>query len=259
MHIFYSAPAKIFFCSIIICCCISCNFFFPNKLFKTPKDYEYAQLTQQSADYKLVPGDKFELHVFSNKGDKLLDPLLVSVSNMSSSGGIPVSLQYEIDRAGNVNLPVLGIVNLSGITEQEAMLQLQQLYAEHYIEPYVRLYVMNKRVTVYRGNERAEVVKLENKNMTIIEAIAQAGGITATGKSSKIKVIRENADSLQMSLIDLSTLEGLQLANTRIQPNDIIYIEPTVNTELIKELTPILTAVSGIIVIYVYFASLNKI
>jgi protein involved in polysaccharide export with SLBB domain len=138
------------------------------------------------------------------------------------------------------------------------MQYLQGLYAKHYINPYVNLYITNKRLIVYRGNVNAQVISITNKNMTIAEAIAAAGGLTATGKSKEVKIVRQHADSLQLSKIDLTTLEGIQLANTAVQPNDIIYIESNINSDFIKEAAPVITTLTSLILVYIYINNLNK-
>ncbi|MFN0276230.1 MAG: polysaccharide biosynthesis/export family protein [Chitinophagales bacterium] len=235
----------------------SCGVLFPNKMFKTPDDYPFAELTEPSINYKIVPGDILEVYVFSNKGDKLIDPILVS-SGITATEANPVTLIYEIDSSGNVNLPVLGIVKLGDKTDIEAAQYLQGLYQNHYISPYVNLQITNKRVIVYRGNMNAEVVPLTNKNMTIAEAIAIAGGVTPTGKTKEIKVIREHEDTLQVSVIDLSTIEGIKAVSKKVQPNDIIYIEPTINTEYVKEIAPIISTLTSLVLVYIYISNLKN-
>lgn len=246
---------------ILIICSIlslsSCSFLFPNKLLQTPKDFSYTELQEASIDYKILPGDKFELFIYSNKGDKLINPVLVT-SDFISDNKTSESLIYEIDNSGKIILPIVGEIQLAGYTETEAVKYLQTLYAAYYIEPYIHLQVLNKRVTVYRGNANAMVLPLENSNMTISEAIAASGGIPPTGKAKEIKIARQMNDSLQISIIDLTTMEGMQLANMKVQPNDIIYIEPTINTDFIKEIAPIIATVSNLVILYIYLATYNQ-
>lgn len=236
----------------------SCSVFFTNKMFETPDGYTYAILDDSLPAYVLQAGDRFEMNVYSNAGDKLIDPLLVSGDYGSSQASV-IPLVYEIDINGNVNLPKIGEVHLAGMMENASAFYLQSLYEASYIKPYVYFKVINKRVTVFRANANADVILLENSNMSIIEAIGKAGGLTAIGRSSKVKVIRAvSNDSTQVSLLDLSTIDGMQQAGKKVQPNDIIYIEPAVNTDFIKEITPIITVITSLVVIYVYFVTLNK-
>ncbi len=235
----------------------SCSFLVPNKMFKTPDDFVFTELIDSIPhDYQLRPGDQFELYIFSNNGYKLVDPIITG----QDAGYSPVgeSLIYELDINGESNLPLIGNVNLLSLTEKEAEDRLEELFKQHYIEPFVRLTVTNRRVTVFRGNAMSVVVPLKNQNITIMEVIGAAGGVPPTGKSNKIKLIREQGNKKLVSLIDLSTIEGIEQAGTIVQANDIIYIDPTINTEFFKEIAPIISVVSGLLIIYIYFANINK-
>ena len=91
----------------------------------------------------------------------------------------------------------------------------------------------------------------------MIEALADAGGITPTGKAYKIKLIRGDTRNPQVMLIDLSTVEGLKQSNLLLQANDIIYVEPVprISQGILAELTPIIGLISGLAVIYALIKS----
>ncbi|MBC8172471.1 MAG: polysaccharide biosynthesis/export family protein, partial [Chitinophagales bacterium] len=159
----------------------SCSFMYPNKMLKTPKGYDFAQLTDSvPAEFILIPGDRFELLVTANKGYKMVDPLIISESSLLYEMNTEAFV-YEIQPNGEIHLPMIGAMKLAGLTESGARDTLQQLFGRYYIEPYVLFNVINRRVIVYRGNMPASVIKLDDKNMTILETIAAAGGIPATG------------------------------------------------------------------------------
>ena len=85
---------------------------------------------------------------------------------------------------------------------------------------------MNNRVLVFPGEAgQATVITLENQNTTVIEVLAQAGGIRARGRSKRIKLIRQKGNENLVFLMDLSTVDGLEAARTVVQANDIIYVE----------------------------------
>ncbi|HET8962791.1 MAG TPA: hypothetical protein VFM99_02760, partial [Chitinophagales bacterium] len=132
-------------------------------------------------------------------------------------------------------------------------------YKENYISPYVQLRVTNRRVLVYRGNEDAKVVMMTNQNMTIMEAIAAAGGVTDLSETYKIKLIR-NAGTVgqTITLIDLSTVEGLMESGKLVKADDIIYLEPSLNAGFFRELAPIFTAVSTVILVVSFIMSFQN-
>jgi polysaccharide export outer membrane protein len=56
--------------------------------------------------------------------------------------------------------------------------------------------------------------------------VALAGNFDYRVRADRIRVVRNWDTKPVIQVIDLSTVQGLQAANLRIEPNDIIYIEP---------------------------------
>ena len=91
-----------------------------------------------------------------------------------------------------------------------------------------------------------------------MEAIATAGGILEDGKAYKIKLIRNNPDRNKkpfVYLMDLSTINGLTLANSKVQANDIIYVEPRFRllNVINKEITPLVTLITTSLIFFQLF------
>jgi polysaccharide export outer membrane protein len=61
--------------------------------------------------------------------------------------------------------------------------------------------------------------------MNLLEVLASAGGIPATGKAQRIKVIRGDLKNPQIFLIDLSRIENLKKSDLIVQGDDIIYVD----------------------------------
>ena len=83
----------------------------------------------------------------------------------------------------------------------------------------------------------------------MFEVIAKSGGIATDLKSYKIKVIRGDLKNPQISVIDLSSIEGMRNADLIVQSNDIIYIEPRRRpaSDVLKELAPVFAWASTIL------------
>ena len=116
--------------------------------------------------------------------------------------------------------------------------------------------MVNNRVLVFPGEAgQATVITLENQNTTVIEVLAQAGGIRARGRSKRIKLIRQKGDEDLVFLMDLSTVDGLEAARTVVQANDIIYVEsnPQIVREALADVSPLaqmITTVSSLFLTY---------
>ena len=91
-----------------------------------------------------------------------------------------------------------------------------------------------------------------------MEAIAAAGGITERGKANTIKLMRKENGIRKIYNIDLSTLDGLKYVDMVVQANDYIYIEPNPELvrEVVKEIAPVFTILSSVILVFSIFSKL---
>jgi polysaccharide export outer membrane protein len=149
---------------------------------------------------------------------------------------------YRVELDGTVELPEVGAVMLAGLTLDEAERKIEEAYEAEYVDPYAMLQVVNNRVLVFPGEAgQATVITLQNQNTTVIEVLAQAGGIRQRGRSKEIKLIRQRGDGNLVYQMDLSTVDGMEAARTIVQANDIIYVEsnPQVVREVLTDVSPV--------------------
>jgi polysaccharide export outer membrane protein len=227
-------------------------------LFKTPTDYVYDELPDSiEVESRITPNNLITMNFFTGDGHMLIEAAL-GTSNLGGAGGRQNmqmqgqgrnQLSYLIDKDGTAKMPVLGRVQLAGLTIREAEKLLEELYSQYYNEPFVMIQVNNNRVIVSPGNGgQAQVITLINANTTLLEALSLAGGVSDRGIAKRIKLIRydEEAGERKVYLIDLSTIEGLQEADLIVQPNDIIYVEPLplIAAEVVREIAPIVTLIT---------------
>ncbi len=232
----------------------SCRTFNPSVMFKTPKGYEYTQpdsvAKRIQSEYKLAEYDEFELLIYTNNGYKLVD-VTTGLSTRSSS---PVG--YIIEKDGFAKLPQIGRVLMKGYTLREAEKMLEEKYSTYFNSPFVMIKVTNRRVYVFNGEGGSgSIVLMSSDNMTLIEALAQAGGIRETGKAYKIKLIRGDLKNPKVYLIDLSTIEGMKAADLQLQSNDIIYIEPTRNVgqSVLVQISPLVGLLTTVLLVIAVF------
>lgn len=233
----------------------------PSIMFKAPSDYPFnEQQTLTNIEYKIAPNDIIGLSVYTNDGFKLID--LTASSAVSGGGGVSaVSTKYTVDIDGYVKLPIIGNVKIKELTIREAEKMLEQQYSTYYNKPYVVLAVLNRRVLVFPGSGGSgRVVTLENENTSLIEALALAGGIAETGKAFKIKLIRGDSRNPQITLVDLSTIDGLKRSNMLLQANDIIYVEPVprVSQGILAQISPIVGILTSLVLVFEIATRFNK-
>ena len=230
-----------------------------NVMFKTPKDVELASdslLFEAPTDYIIAVDDKLAFSMSTNNGEMIVQ----NISSGGASGVSSNSMDYLVRQTGEVELPIIGLIHVSGLTINQCEDTLEKLYSKKYNDPFVQLRVTSQRVIVFPGNGYdAKVVNLSNPRTTLMEIIAQAGGIPDRGKSNTIKVIRKYGVERKMFIVDLSNMEGLKYADLLVQANDYIYIEPRpyLIREILSEAAPVLSLLSTSLAFFAIIKGFN--
>lgn len=230
-----------------------------NLMFKTEKGVpvitDNIPITPEES-YRLAPDDKFIFTLYANEGKRLIDIVSGATADVEGGAGQRLGMRNSIDYLirpnGVADLPILGEVELAGLTIKEAQDALAQKYSTVYTSPFVQLEVTNRRVVVFPGDGGdAKVVPIMNNNTTLLEALALAGGVTDRGRAKRIKIMRATSQGRVIYEIDLSTLSGIKYADMVVQSNDYIYVEPRaqLTREVFREITPILSVISTTVII----------
>lgn len=122
------------------------------------------------AEYVLGTGDKIKVTVF-NETD--------------------LSGEFDIDSTGMLAMPLVGQIQAANLTQRQLSTSIQQRLAEGYLkDPKVSVEVMNYRPFFILG----EVMKPGSypyvNGMTVVNAVALAGGYTYRGEPKDITVVR---------------------------------------------------------------------
>ena len=239
----------------------SCNYN-SSVLFKSDKDYAFStDSVNVVTEYRIVPYDKLSIRVYTNSGSRMMD-VFAGVNRDQS--GTPIGSQsagsltdeIKVDASGNVRLPLVGEIGVKGMTTSEAEKLIEERFTKFYVEPFVQVNVVNKRVMVFRGQGGdGKVVVLENEHTTVIEAIAMAGGIGEKGKAKSARLIRKIGEDYKIYAIDLSSIDAMKGGYMPVMANDIIYFDQVkgYTRNFTSDLSTIVGLLTSIIFIYEIF------
>ena len=205
---------------------------------------------------------------------KAIDPKLVSIFNPNSNeGSAPAQTGesayfegYNVDDHGNIRVPVLGELNVLGNTTDEIRVKIETLLLAEYFKAEANIFVIVK-LAGFRYTINGEIVSPGSKvlyrdQVSIIEAIANAGDITITGDRKEVMVMRQFPQGIEMHNIDLTDIKAMQSPYYYLQPNDFIYIKPLkqktwgTGTTGIQSFTTIVSILTLMISTYLIFKSL---
>jgi polysaccharide export outer membrane protein len=223
-----------------------------NIMFQTDTEYEFKKpdLDSTNKEYKLAPFDYITISLFTGDGAMILEYTTSGIERQPNYGGF--DLFYILDKDGEVDLPVLGKTKLAGMSIPDAQKFLESKFI-NYNDPFCLVRVLNRRVMVFTGEGSVgAVVPLANQNISVLEAIALAGGIRERGNASKVKLIRGKNGANEVYRLNLSTIEGVESAKMIVQAGDIIYVEPVpqITNEFVKDIAPLVSLVSSTLILF---------
>jgi len=230
-------------------------------MFKTPRGYEFDVLPDTVPDaFTIKPNDALQFRVFPNDGFRMIDMVGLEMGGAGGGGAgrqqmmmQRMQFNYNVEQDGLVKVPLLGRVKVDGLTLREAEAMLEERYAEFYVRPFVQLLVVNRRVVVFPGSGGAAIiVPLQNNNTTLLEVLADAGGITRRGRSARVKIFRLKPEGGRyVYQVDLSDIEGLKQADMVMDGDDVVYVEPNPDLarEALRDLTPVVSLLTSVLLL----------
>jgi len=156
-----------------------------------------SRAAEQTAVYRLAPGDELKINVFDNPD---------------------ISGEYQVDAAGNITFPLLGLVRAGGLTVEELTRDLvERLDRDYLVNPKVSVEVLNFRPIFVIGQVTAPGSYPYSAGMTVRQAVALAGGYTRRASTSSMVIIRQDGSG--------GTAELEATEDTSVLPGDTIEIE----------------------------------
>jgi polysaccharide export outer membrane protein len=191
---------------------------------KSVEDVSTGFVNARKTEYKLQPGDQLYINVHSvdPKTSRLFqtdfpNPMTNTYQNLNS---------YRVDEDGYVNFSFIDKIYVKGLTIKEANDLLQETVNEYFKEATVIVKLVNYRVSVLGEVDNPGTFIIDNKQINILQAVAQAGGPTNFGNVRKVKLVRQTLEGSEMYYLDLTDNGLLQSDQYYLLPNDVVYVEP---------------------------------
>ena len=189
---------------------------FPKDIDKELEQYGYAFFVNESpnfqpvtnvpvgSEYIIGPGDGFTIYLW---------------------GGVEESYNVTVSRDGNIIIPRLGTVNVSGLTYSELKTFLGEKFKDYFNE-----FQMNITMNTLRTIEIFLVGEVKNPGTysvsslsTIVTALYSTGGPSKNGSLRNINLIRNGKTVSTLDLYDFF-IKGIKDNDARLEPGDTIFI-----------------------------------
>jgi polysaccharide export outer membrane protein len=141
-------------------------------------------------------------------------------------GGMMYYTGYVINDSGNINLPIIGAINILNKTISEAN-QLIRFELNKYFKNYhLTVQFAEFRYSVLGEVNRPGKYSFMQGQVNILEALAYVGDLTPLANRTKISIIRQYPEGIKIHQINLLDLNILSSPYYYLKPNDVIYVEP---------------------------------
>jgi polysaccharide export outer membrane protein len=216
--------------------------------------------TQESSfEWKLAKGDRVEIIVANQSvgdGDQQLNVLLNTAGRGQQYQTRDGTEGILIPADGTVRLPLVGVIEVGGLTESKAADKLTTAYKQYLKNPFVSVKILNQKLFVLGEVRKPGVVQVTNGTMTLFEALAYSGDLNDDASRTNVKIIRGGTRTPQVREVNLSDLSTMKLTSLILLPNDIIYVQPRgmkAYNVAFKEQTPFFDMIHAMLLPFVDF------
>ncbi|OOQ57761.1 polysaccharide biosynthesis/export family protein [Mucilaginibacter pedocola] len=211
-------------CGVLLMANASCSYKQNQVLFeKNAVNENMPPITSAPPEYKIETQDVLQMrnlqdisYVYSVPGGNV---------NSSSAASVPQAQTYQVENDSTVALPVLGKVKVAGLTKLEAANKIQSLYAKSVLKnPIIELKIMSLKVAVFGEVRNPGSYMLVSDKTTLVDMIAQAGGLTEKADEKTVKIVRGGMANARALTIDLNDFRSVSNPATILQSKDVIYV-----------------------------------
>jgi len=146
---------------------------------------------------------------------------------MNGSSGGSNEGGYLVDKQGAIDMPILGKLNVGGLTIKQAQEVIRQKASGFFKDPLIIVKSKNLRITILGEVQRAGTYNATNEKVTIFDVLAYAGDFTPYARRDNILLLRQSdVSTLKPVRINLKNTAVLKSPYYYLQDNDVLIIEP---------------------------------
>jgi len=181
----------------------------------------------------------------------------------STGGSSNEILGYLVGNDGTIQFPILGNVKAEGLTKDQLKESIQKKLLDQNLlkGPIVSVRFLNFRVTVLGEVNRPGIVYVPSEQISILEAIGDAGDLTIYGLRDNVILIRQEGGEKLIKRLNLNSSKILQSPYYFLKSNDVIYVEPgkdkIASTSIAQQRLPVI--LSGLSLLIILLVNVFKI
>jgi polysaccharide export outer membrane protein len=171
-----------------------------------------------SRDYRIGPDDLLDIQVF---------------------GVDPLSRNVRVNARGQISLPLIGLLDVGGLTAQEAEALIARRLGETYLQnPQVSLFVKeytSQRVTVEGAVNKPGIYPLRGPT-TLLQTLALAGGQGPLSNMQEVMLFRVDANGNRQSRVfDVEQIRDGKADDPAVLNDDVVVVKRSPKREALKD------------------------
>lgn len=225
-HTFYSILIALF--ALTSCGTVKDIAYFQNKVVDHPEAIDkHAGIVIQAKDMLSI--------VVSSRNPELVAMFNLPVvsyqagSEVVSTGYNQRLMGYVVDNDGYIDFPVLGPIQVSGLTRWELseLIKNKLLKDGLLTDAVVTVEFMNFKISVIGEVNSPGTYTIEGDKVTILQAISLARDLTIFGLRENVSVIRERDGERTIYEVNLCDVSLFKSPAYYLQQNDVVYVQPS--------------------------------
>lgn len=190
------------------------------------KDGNYASQQPQQPNPILAIGKEYKVGA-----NDLLDIEILNLENGKRT--------VRVNAAGSITLPLVGSVNVAGMTQEQIEKHLADLYGEKYLQnPQVSVFIKEfttERITVDGAIAKPGIYPLVGP-MTLLRVIALAGGFGSIANSADVMVYRQGENGQrEKATFNVDRIRAGKDPDPPIKGDDLIVVQRDSTRALLKD------------------------
>jgi len=173
----------------------------------------------------VAPNDILSIQVFTVNAEAF-PGIASTVDKQVIDNRSPYEKGFIVDKFGFVELPLIGKVNLSGLTMTDARDTLVRRFEFYMDAPIVLLKKLSFKITILGEVNKPGLYYVQNEKISLFEALGMAGDLTIFGSREEVKLIRQTKDGYKEIMIDLTDKSSLKSEVAFLYPDDVLYVKP---------------------------------
>ena len=152
-----------------------------------------------------------------------MDTVSVKIFRMPDLSG-----DYQVDLTGQISMPLIGEIRAVDLTTAQLDERLTSRFGEKYLEnPDISVGIKEsaKRSVTVDGAVKSAGAYASVGDLTLMQAIALAGGVTEDSNPRRIAVFRTIGGQRQAAAFDLVSIRRGEVADPKIYAGDIIVVD----------------------------------